>query len=40
MGAPWTFLRNMVNAEKFFNMDKKDKKEDKKEESKDKKKVE
>ena len=27
MAAPWTFLKNMVNAEKFFNMEKKEKKE-------------
>ena len=30
MAAPWTFLKNMVNAEKFFNIEKKDKKEEEK----------
>ena len=35
MSAPWTFLKNMVNAEKFFNVkQKEEKKEDKKKEDK------
>ena len=37
--APWTFLKNMVNAEKFFNQESKpeDKKDDEKKPEDDKK---